>query len=75
MKTRRKLSKNCSIHGKNREISGLKISEHPLKPIFLMFETETVGPCLVRNLKWSIPRESQFLEKLKLYIKGAMNRC
>ena len=28
------------------------IFEHLLKAMFLMFETETVGPCLVRNLKW-----------------------
>ena len=30
------------------------ISEHLLKAIFLMFETETVRPCLVRNLKWGV---------------------
>ena len=28
------------------------ISEHPKKAISLMFETETLGPCLVRKLKW-----------------------
>ena len=28
------------------------ISEHLKKAISLMFETETVGPCLVRKLKW-----------------------
>ena len=28
------------------------ISEHLLKAIFLRFETETVGPCLVWKLKW-----------------------
>ena len=27
------------------------VSEHPLKVITLMFETETVGPCLVPKLK------------------------
>ena len=29
------------------------ISEHLLKAIFLMFEMETVGPCLVQKLRWS----------------------
>ena len=52
MKSRYKLSKNFSLHGKNHEICGRTISEHLLKTIFLMFETETVGPCLVRNLKY-----------------------
>ena len=33
--------KNCSIH-----------TEHSLKTISLMFETETVGPCLDQKLKW-----------------------
>ena len=28
------------------------ISEHLQKPILLRFKTETVGPCLVRKLKW-----------------------
>ena len=28
------------------------ISEHLLKAIFLMFETETAGPCLVWKLQW-----------------------
>ena len=51
MKSRDKLSKKCSIHGKNREISGRIISEHLLKAIFLMFGMETVGPWLVWNLK------------------------
>ena len=27
-------------------------SGHPQKEISLMFEAETVGPCLVRKLKW-----------------------
>ena len=31
-----------------------KISEHPQKAISLMFETETVGPCLIRKLKWGM---------------------
>ena len=54
MKSRDKLSKKCSIHGKNREISGRIISEHLLKAIFLMFGMETVGPWLVWNLKWGL---------------------
>ena len=45
MKNCHKLSKNRGMHGKNHEIS-----EHPLKTISLMFETETVGPCWVWNL-------------------------
>ena len=33
------------MHGENSEIS-----EHPLKTISLMVETENVGPCLVQKL-------------------------
>ena len=51
MKSRRELFKNCIIHGKNREFLVHIISEHPQKTISLMFETETLGPCLVRKLK------------------------
>ena len=28
------------------------VSEHPLKAISLMFENETVGPCLFQKLNW-----------------------
>ena len=28
------------------------ISEHPKKAVSLTFETETVRPCLIWNLKW-----------------------
>ena len=56
MKTRRKLSKNCpkncSIHGKYREISGPYNFLKPIKAMCLIFETETVGPCFVRKLNW-----------------------
>ena len=46
MKSCRKLSKNCSIHGKNREISG------PYNFLEPVTKTETIGPCLVQKLKW-----------------------
>ena len=49
------LSKNCSIYGKNCEISDPYNFWTPIKsniPVSLMFETETVGPCLVWKLKW-----------------------
>ena len=52
MKSCHKLSKNCSIHGKNHEIFGPYNFWTPVKTIALMFETETVGPFLVRKLKW-----------------------
>ena len=52
MKNCHKLSKNRGMHGKNHEIS-----EHPLKTISLMFETETVGPCWVWNLTASLLKE------------------
>ena len=52
MKNCHKLPKNRRMHGKNHEIS-----EHPLKTISLMFETETVGPCWVWNLTASLLKE------------------
>ena len=51
MRSRRILSKNCSIHVNIVKFLVHIISEHPLKAISLMFENETVGPCLFQKLK------------------------
>ena len=50
MKSCHKFSRNCSIHGKNCEISSLYNFWKPIKTISLMFETETVGHFLVQKL-------------------------
>ena len=55
--SRRKLSKNFSIHGKNCEISGPYDIWTPVKTISLTFETESVGPCLVQKGKWGAEGE------------------
>ena len=53
MKSRRKLPKIAAyIMIKIVKFLVRIISEHLLKAIFLTFETETVGPCLVQKLKW-----------------------
>ena len=52
MKSHRKLSKIVADMVKIVKFLVQIISEHLLKVIFLMFETETVVPCLVWKLKW-----------------------
>ena len=55
LKSRLKLSKNYSIHGKIVKFLVRIISEHPLKVISLIFGTEIVGPCLVWKFQWLPP--------------------
>ena len=51
MKSRCKLSKSCSITIKTVKFLVRVISEHSYKAISMIFETETVGPCLFWKMK------------------------
>ena len=66
MKTRRKFSKNCAYKAKIVKFLVRIISEHPEKSTSLIFETETVGNCLVQELKWGEgawpPNPAQWLD-------------